>query len=142
MQRTSRFTQGRTLLRLLALVAVMVIMSVACSGTAPADPSASLPAGDAQRGQTLFAESVGGAPPCSNCHSLDGSGTDGPTVAGYGAAAASRVSGMSAVAYTYDSIVHPSAHVVSGYGNLMYNQYGRRLSPQQIADLIAYLLTL
>jgi hypothetical protein len=38
--------------------------------------------------------------------------------------------------------MRPADYLVNGFGNSMYNQYGQRLSPQQIADLTAYLLTL
>jgi len=38
--------------------------------------------------------------------------------------------------------VNPAAYVVSGFANLMYGQYAQQLSPQETADLIAYILTL
>lgn len=112
----------------------------ACSGTAPAPPD--LPAGNAESGARLFSQSINGAPACSSCHTLDGTSLTGPSLQGYAERAATRVSGISAEEYTYTSIVQPPAHIVSGFGNLMYNQYGQRLSAQQLADLIAYLLTL
>jgi hypothetical protein len=61
---------------------------------------------------------------------------------GYAAVAATRVEGLSAEAYTRESIMRPAAFLVSGFPNVMYNQYAQRLTPQQMADLIAYLLTL
>jgi hypothetical protein len=49
---------------------------------------------------------------------------------------------MSAEEYAQTSILQPAAYLVSGFSNTMYNQYGQHLSQQDIADLIAYLLTL
>jgi hypothetical protein len=49
---------------------------------------------------------------------------------------------MSAADYARNSILNPAAYVVSGFANLMYAQYGQQLSPQETADLIAYILTL
>jgi hypothetical protein len=40
----------------------------------------------------------------------------------------------------HQSVVQPAAYIVSGFGNVMFNQYAQRLSAQQIADLVAYLL--
>jgi mono/diheme cytochrome c family protein len=103
---------------------------------------AALPAGNAAAGETLFIESINGAPTCVSCHALDDRQLIGPGVQGYAAVAGTRVAGQSAGEYTYLSIVQPAAHLVSGYGNIMYPLYGQRLTNTQIADLIAYLLTL
>jgi mono/diheme cytochrome c family protein len=121
---------------------VLVVFIVAGCGTSQAPKFSELPAGDATNGAALFAQGVNGAPSCSSCHNLDDTTLVGPGMAGYGARAATRVEGESAAEYTFNSIVQPSAFVVSGFGNTMYTQFGRQLSAQQIADLIAYLLTL
>lgn len=101
-----------------------------------------LPQGSVERGAEWFAQSVNGAPSCVSCHSLDGVVLVGPSLQGYGRVAGERVEGLSAEDYTYSSIVRPAEHLVSGFGNVMYNQYERKLSAQQIADIIAYLLSL
>ncbi|MBX3063274.1 MAG: cytochrome c [Anaerolineae bacterium] len=101
-----------------------------------------LPAGDPSRGATLFSESINGAPSCAGCHSLNDSVVVGPGLQNYAANAKVHANGSSVEAYTYTSIVQPGNYIVSGFGNVMYAQYGRQLTPQQIADLIAYLLTL
>jgi cytochrome c oxidase subunit 2 len=116
------------------------LMAACSSGST--DSAASLPPGDATRGADLFTQAVGGAPACSTCHTLDGTTLVGPGLEGYAETATTRVEGASALDYTYGSIVRPAAHIVSGFGNTMYNQYAQRLTPQQTADLIAYLLTL
>ncbi|MEO8609850.1 MAG: cytochrome c [Chloroflexota bacterium] len=101
-----------------------------------------LPPGDATHGAELFTQSVNGAPPCSTCHQTDENTLVGPGLKGFGARAGTRVEGQSAEQYTQESIMHPASFVVSGFANAMYNQYASKLSPQDIADLTAYLLTL
>ncbi len=102
---------------------------------------ASLPIGDATRGEVLYTESINGAPTCSACHALSDEALVGPSLAGYGDLAASRVEGQSAEDYTYNAILRPAVHIVQGYGNVMYTEYGFKLSDQDTADLIAFLLT-
>jgi mono/diheme cytochrome c family protein len=122
------------------MVALAGSMILAGCSTPP--PSAeTLPKGDATRGAALFAEAINGAPSCVTCHSLDGSALVGPSMQGYAAVAGTRTD-LSAEAYTHQSIVQPPAHTVSGFANVMYAQYGQKLSQQQLADIIAYLLTL
>jgi mono/diheme cytochrome c family protein len=101
-----------------------------------------LPAGDAQRGATLFGQSVNGAPACVSCHTLDGGAAAGPGLEGYGEVAATRVKGQSAGEYTFYSILRPAKHIVRGYSNVMPADYAGKLSAQDVADLIAYLLSL
>jgi mono/diheme cytochrome c family protein len=122
------------------LIVVVGWVMTACSSEPPAFKD--LPPGDAARGAVLFTQSVNGAPPCTSCHSLDGSIVVGPSLKGVAGVAGSRVAGQSAGEYLYQSVVSPAAYIVSGYSNEMYGLYGRDLTQQQIADLVAYLLTL
>ena len=116
--------------------------SIILAGCSTPTPKAeTLPEGDAASGAALFTEAINGAPSCVTCHSLDGSTLVGPSMKGYAAVAGTRTD-LSAEAYTYQSIVQPPAHTVSGFANVMYAQYGQKLSQQQQADLIAYLMTL
>jgi mono/diheme cytochrome c family protein len=116
--------------------------SMILAGCASQTPtSATLPKGDADNGKVLFAESVNGAPSCTTCHTLDGSVVVGPSLQGYAQRAATRTD-LSAEAYTLQSITQPAVHIVEGFPNAMFGQYGQKLSAQQQADLIAYLLTL
>lgn len=102
-------------------------------------------AGDPLRGEAIFRAGVSDAPPCSTCH-LVRKGAAGfslaPNLSGVAARAATRIDGMTAAAYIEDSILNPQNYVVPGYHVSMYTEYATYLSPQDIADLVAYLLTL
>jgi cytochrome c2 len=97
-----------------------------------------LPAGNPADGRGTFA-SAG----CSACHSLDAGVTlVGPSLNGLGAAAATRRPEYSAALYLYESIVHPDAYIVQGFqGGIMPQTFERILTPQQLADLVAFLET-
>jgi mono/diheme cytochrome c family protein len=104
---------------------------------------AAAPAGNAQAGETLFAEATLGANPgCKTCHSLDGTQLVGPTMQGYGARAGTRVEGLSAEEYTRASLVDPTAHVVEGYAQGVMPSYRDSLDETQLNDMVAYLLSL
>ena len=129
-------------MRTIILCTLILLLIAACSPSNTATSAEDLPSGDASSGVALFRQSVDGAPACSTCHTLDGSKLVGPSLQGYADRAIMRVEGVSAEDYTHTSIVQPAAFVVEGYINAMFPQYARHLSPQQTADLIAYLLTL
>lgn len=121
------------------ILLLLMLIVAACGKEESAD---GLPTGDVTKGESLFAQSIKGAPACSTCHTVDGTTLVGPSLQGYGATASTREDDQSAEDYTYTSIVRPAAHIVPDFSNVMYGQYGQRLNDQQIADLIAYLLTL
>jgi mono/diheme cytochrome c family protein len=97
--------------------------------------------GNALHGEDLFKNGVIGSPTCASCHSLDDSVTVGPSMGGIAERAATRVSGESAREYLFESIVTPSKYIVSGFTNVMYQNYVQHMSKQDIADLLAYLMT-
>ena len=128
-------------LRLLLIIFVISILA-ACTSTNEVSVSFSdLPeTGDAERGAVLFADTETISPTCISCHNIDQ--TASPTLDDYSVAVAeSRVEGQSAREYTFDSIVDPAKHIAEGYGNAMPNKYGEQLTPQDLADVIAYLLS-
>ncbi len=121
------------------------LLLVACSGpggeTGPAGP------GDAARGEKLYRQTVIGsasAPGCVTCHSLEPDvQLVGPSHAGLAERAAGTVPGLTAEAFLRQSVIEPNAHVSEGYASgLMYPNYGRELSEQQLNDLVAFMLTL
>jgi cytochrome c2 len=100
---------------------------------------AALPQGNAETGEKTFT-SAG----CSACHSLQASvQIVGPSLAGVAARAGQRVPDYAAGLYVYESIAYPNAHIVEGFQpGLMPTTFAAVLQPQDLADLIAFLMTL
>ncbi len=113
------------------------------------DITAALPTGDTARGKTLAEGPLG----CVNCHILAPVGPAWMAQAGQpgiGARAEARIkqpdyTGKAADAthYLLESIVQPNVYVVQGFQpGVMPQNFGQRMSAQDLADVIAYLLTL
>lgn len=99
--------------------------------------------GDAARGEDIFIHGVNGSPPCVTCHArTPGAFTIGPVLQGVGERAGTRIAGTSAEDYLRQSILDPAAYLVPGFRNIMYNRFAEVFDDQDVADLIAYLLTL
>lgn len=101
--------------------------------------------GDAKQGERLFSERVVGVNTgCHICHSLQPDVVIvGPSLAGIATRAASRIPGMSAEEYIRQSILQPNAYVVPGFpSGVMPPNFSEILTPEQIDDLVAFLLTL
>lgn len=111
------------------------------------DITLELPEGDPQRGEAL-ASSQG----CVACHVSTPTGPaweasgDQP---GIGERAETRTgqpdyTGAAANAhqYLFESIVVPGVYVVEGFAPVMPDNYGETLTEQQVADLIAHMLTI
>lgn len=107
--------------------------------------------GNAERGRVLFNQPVqserGEQQACARCHAIKkgeqsatGLGTNFHDI---GARAGSTVQGQSAEAYLRTSITDPDAYLAGNFQDgLMYRGYAKALMPQQIEDLVAYMLTL
>jgi len=142
-------TMRRFLLVVVLVLALSTVLA-ACGGGGGEETSevaSSGPVGNPARGQKLYEQTTIGtasAPGCITCHSLEpGVVVVGPSHAGVGTRAATYVEGMSAEEYLHESIVSPDAHVVEGFTpGVMYQNFGEELNEQEIADLVAYLLTL
>jgi nitric oxide reductase subunit C len=114
--------------------------------TSAAQPPAAAPGkGDAANGEKLFASNG-----CSACHSLkESEEIVGPSLFHIGQAAASIIKdggytgkAQTAEDYIRESIVEPNAYVVPGFGpGIMPQDFGKKLSAQDIDDLIAFLMT-
>ena len=128
--------------RTLLLILLLLVLA-ACDDGKSKIPYSDLPdTGDPVSGVNIFNTEVKGAAACSACHPVSGEDTGSPSLFGYAARADERVQGQDAREYTFWSIVEPGQHIVDGFGNAMYNEYDEKLTPQQIADMIAYLLRL
>lgn len=126
-------------------ITLCLLMLAACSAEPPSAGFEALDfeQADAGSGQKLFNQSNDEAPACAACHSLIGEDRGiGNSLDGIAAVAGQRARGQSAVEYLYWSIVQPGRHLVAGYANLMYAAYEDSLEAADIADLIAFLLTL
>jgi mono/diheme cytochrome c family protein len=100
------------------------------------------------RGQQIFLGTGG----CAGCHTVAGlegaAGQVGPELTHIASIAAERVAGQSASEYLHTSILQPSAYVVADCpngpcaDNVMPQNFGERLTQQEIDDLVTFLLTL
>ncbi|MYD09782.1 MAG: cytochrome c [Chloroflexi bacterium] len=127
------------------LLALSALLLAACSAEPPriAFEGLDFELADPGSGEKLFNQSNNEAPACAACHAITGTGSSiGNSLAGLAAVATERVAGQSAAEYLYWSIVRPGQHLVAGYSNLMYADYEDSLEAADLADLIAYLLTL
>jgi cytochrome c len=130
-----------TLLIVLFMLASLLLAACGGGDTEGAGP------GDAERGKTLFEQTIIGpsaAPGCTTCHSIEpGKVLVGPSLAGIAAFAESAVPGKSAEDFLKESILSPNAVVTEGFtASIMYQNYSKDLSAQEINDLVAYLLSL
>lgn len=99
--------------------------------------------GDPARGEAIFRQGLGAAPPCITCHALARGGFSlGPPMEGIAERAARRIEGVSAEAYLRQSILEPEAFTAPGFRPIMYPDYGDHFSEQDLADLVAFLMEL
>lgn len=91
---------------------------------------------DPTHGEALFA-TYG----CAACHDSAASTGVAPAMDGIVERAGEGRPPLTAEAYIYESIIHPGAYLVEGYSNVMPANFRERLSDQDLADMIAYLMT-
>ncbi len=130
------------------LIVVLLLVLAACGGQARSvDKSSKLGQGDPEVGKELFnkTQQLTGAPTCSTCHVINPGEEEivAPNLSGIALRAEQRVPDQSAEEYLYASIVDPYAYVINGYqDSIMVRNYSDLLTEQQLADLVAYLMTL
>lgn len=133
------------------LVVVFLVLLLAGCAVAPADSEApSLPrdvqAGNSLRGEALFKQPIIGtnrAAGCITCHALTGETVlVGPPLQVLTSDTLKNPEGLPPAEFLQLSIVEPDRHVTSGFeAGVMIQTYRDELSPQEIADLVAFLLT-
>jgi cytochrome c2 len=123
------------------LVNILIgLLLAACGG-----PASASSLGNPAEGKMLFNQaSIGAAPSCVTCHSLEpGKVIVGPSLAGVATRAEERVPGISAADYLRECITDPNSYVVDGFSaGVMYQSFRDVLTEKQIDNLVAYLLTL
>lgn len=140
---------------LVTVVLISAFLLAACGGggqQAPSQPSGGAVTGDPKRGEALFKQTtIGTAPGCITCHSLEpGQTLVGPSLAGIATEAEEIIKSpdykgkaKTVEEFLRESIVDPNAYVEEGFSpGIMYQNYGKDLTEQQIADLVAFLETL
>ena len=80
---------------------------------------------------------------CAQCHALTPETVViGPSLAGIATRAASRVPGYDTQTYLETSILIPEDYLVEGFSNTMPTNFGKELTSEEFAALVAYLMTL
>jgi len=99
---------------------------------------ASLPGGNPEAGNAVFA-----AKGCPGCHSLEaGVKIVGPSLKGVVGETEKRRAGYPPEIYFYESVTRPGAFIVPGFQDgLMPKNFKETLTPQELADVIAFLMT-
>lgn len=126
---------------------LLLVLLATCGDTSSDGADNANGPGDPAAGKDLFhnTQEMTGAPTCSTCHPVEPGqpDIDGPNLSSVALRAGQRVPDQSAEAYLRESIVDPYAYVLPGYqSGIMIRNYEEYLSPQQIDDLVAYLMTL
>jgi cytochrome c551/c552 len=138
--------------RRLVATAIFATVLVGCSTTVPGGKKVTTPTpvtvegklptlgpkGNPARGKPVFV-STG----CGACHTFTPAGTTGKVGPNLNnlAAAAQRANQGTLAQFTRASIVDPGAYVAPGYpAGVMPTTYGQQLKPQQLSDLVAFLV--
>ena len=101
------------------------------TGEAQPPPPPAASEGDPAAGKTAFA-----AQGCGGCHTFSAAGTS----ASVGPDLDEAVQGKDSE-FVRESIVDPNKEVTSGYApNIMPQDFGQKLTPKQLDDLVAFLL--
>jgi mono/diheme cytochrome c family protein len=92
--------------------------------------------------QQLFNVDMG----CAGCHNINLPQTDSergvvaPNLGNLYETAGTKVPGEDAVTFTHNSIVNPNAHLEAGYNPVMPNNFGDRMSPEEVDSLVQWIL--
>ncbi|MCS7249222.1 MAG: cytochrome c [Anaerolineales bacterium] len=133
--------------RLITLVLCLMVVPGLFSCSSPVSTQDRTQSDLVQRGKAIFEMTMIGeskAPGCVVCHSLEpGKNLVGPSLAGIATYAQTAMPGVSAEAFLRQAILEPDKHLMEGYpAGVMYSNYGKDLSQEEIEALVAFMLTL
>jgi len=126
------------------IIILSLLILVACGGDTKSGVSeAAISGGNPANGEKLFDNR------CLACHAIEADEERvGPSVAGLATESAKIINdsnytgeAQTAEAYILESIIDPEAYLTEGYAPVMSTNYGDQLSEQELADLVAYLMT-
>lgn len=97
-----------------------------------------------QLGEQIYRSGAQDAPACIACHLLTEGQGIGPSLIGFRDVALGRIVGDETVeSYTRRQIVNPNEFISPGYNaGYMYQNYGERLTDDQLDAVVAYILSL
>ena len=136
--------------RLVGLIAIAAVL-VGCSSTVPGGKKVTTPTpqtvigklptlgpkGNPVRGKPVFLSNGCGA--CHRFRPAGTTGTIGPNLDNL-AASAQRANQGTLTQFIRASIVDPGAYIAPGFpSGVMPSDFGQKLKPQQLADLVAFL---
>lgn len=108
----------------------------ACSAASAVQPTPTLNALEIQGKQVYVSN-------CAGCHALEPDTiVIGPSLAGVGTRAETRMDGYDARAYIETSILNPGAYIVEGFNDVMPKNFGKDLTSADFDAVVAYLLSL
>ncbi len=118
-------------------IPALLILGAVVLGACAEDPADENLTPREKEGKYLFAQH------CTACHSTQpNTVVSGPSLAGLATRAETRVTGLPAYEYIQQSIERPSAYIVDGFSDLMPSSLSQILTPEEIQQLVAYLLTI
>lgn len=108
----------------------------ACSTTSEGSATPTLDAVQ-EEGQAVFKLR------CAQCHALTpDTVVIGPSLAGIATRATTRIEGYTAEEYIEISILSPREYLVEGFSDTMPTNFGKDLTSEELAAVVAYLMTL
>jgi mono/diheme cytochrome c family protein len=119
------------------LVLTALLLLAACGDAQlEADPTPTLDP-IAALGQDVFKQE------CAICHTTTPDHVlRGPSLYGIATRAATRLPNTDARSYIYSSILNPGDYLADGFGDIMLNDFGKKLTGEELDAVVAYLLTL
>jgi cytochrome c551/c552 len=123
-------------------VVLMLTLSLAACGQPTPAGVGEVQIGEAAAGKQVFHEIS--TPACGACHSLEPDKVIvGPSLAHIGTTALYQEAGLSAAEFLHRAIVEPDADLAPGFAaKVMPTTYSAQLTEEQVADLVAFLLSL